>query len=177
MAGDIFVAISVNIHLIFTLRIRNHMSDSSQLLVRRIKEGTVIDHIESGKALTVLRILNITGTEGNVITVALNVPSSKHAKKDIIKVEDRFLKKDETDKLALIAPTATINIISDYKVVEKRRIQLPDSIVGIFRCPNLKCVTNSDDYIRPSIDIIDKQNIVLKCRYCARVVGVNEVLS
>jgi aspartate carbamoyltransferase regulatory subunit len=82
------------------------MSDSSQLLVRRIKEGTVIDHIESGKALTVLRILNITGTEGNVITVALNVPSSKHAKKDIIKVEDRFLKKDETDKLALIAPTA-----------------------------------------------------------------------
>ena len=148
------------------------MSDSSQLLVRRIKEGTVIDHIESGKALTVLRILNITGAEGNVITVALNVPSSKHAKKDIIKVEDRFLKKDETDKLALIAPTATINIISDYKVVEKRRIQLPDAIIGIFRCPNLKCVTNSDDYISPSIDIIDKQKIVLKCRYCARVVGI-----
>ncbi|HZD34400.1 MAG TPA: aspartate carbamoyltransferase regulatory subunit [Nitrososphaeraceae archaeon] len=153
------------------------MSDSSQLLVRRIKEGTVIDHIESGKALTVLRILNITGREGNVITVALNVPSSKHAKKDIIKVEDRLLKKDETDKLALIAPTATINIISDYKVVEKRKIQLPDAIIGIFRCPNLKCVTNSDDYIRPSIDIIDKQNIVLKCRYCARVIGIDELVG
>jgi len=172
-----FIAKYNHIYFLFTLTFEIIMSDSSQLLVRRIKEGTVIDHIESGKALTVLRILNITGTEGNVITVALNVPSSKHAKKDIIKVEDRFLEKDETDKLALIAPTATINIINDYKVVEKRRIQLPDSIIGIFRCPNLKCVTNSDDYIRPSIDIIDKQKIILKCRYCARIVGINELLS
>ena len=27
------------------------MSDTSQLLVRRIKDGTVVDHIENGKAL------------------------------------------------------------------------------------------------------------------------------
>ena len=87
------------------------MSDTRQLLVRRIKDGTVIDHIESGKALLVLRTLNITGKEGNVITVALNVPSSKHNKKDIIKVENRFLEKNETNKLALIAPHTTINII------------------------------------------------------------------
>src|SRR3712207_8799665 len=65
------------------------MSDTSRLLVRRIKDGTVIDHIEAGKALVVLRALSITGKEGNVITVALNVPSSKHGKKDIIKVENR----------------------------------------------------------------------------------------
>ena len=119
------------------------MSDSSQLLVRRIKDGTVIDHIESAKAFFVLRALNIAGKEGNVITVALNVPSSKHGKKDIIKVENRFLETAETNKLALIAPRATINIIKDYRVVEKRKIQLPDSIVGIFRCPNLNCITNS----------------------------------
>ena len=153
------------------------MSDTRQLLVRRIKDGTVIDHVESGKALLVLRTLNITGKEGNVITVALNVPSSKHNKKDIIKVENRFLEKNETNKLALIAPHTTINIIKDYKLVEKRKIQLPDSIIGVFKCTNLKCVTNSDDYIKPSIDIIDKQNIVLKCRYCARIVSINELLS
>ena len=135
------------------------MSDTSQLLVRRIKDGTVIDHIESGKALLVLHALNITGKEGNVITVALNVPSNKHNKKDIIKVENRFLEKDDTDKLALIAPFATTNIIKDYKLVEKRKIQLPSFIVGIFRCPNLKCVTNSDEYIKPTIDIIDKEKI------------------
>ena len=79
------------------------MPDTSQLIVRRIRNGTVIDHIEAGKALFVLRVLNITGLEGEVITVALNVPSSKHEKKDIIKVENKYLEKDETNKLALIS--------------------------------------------------------------------------
>ena len=152
------------------------MSDSSQLLVRRIKDGTVIDHIESGKALLVLRALNITGKEGNVITAALNVPSSKHEKKDIIKVENRFLETNETNKLALIAPRATINIIKDYRLVEKRKIQLPDFIVGIFRCPNLKCITNSGEDINPTIDIIDKEKIILKCRYCMRILSIDELV-
>jgi aspartate carbamoyltransferase regulatory subunit len=153
------------------------MSDTRQLLVRRIKDGTVIDHIESGKALLVLRTLDITGKEGNVITVALNVPSSKHNKKDIIKVENKFLEKDETNKLALIAPHATINIIKEYRLVEKRKIQLPDSIIGVFKCPNLKCVTNSDEYIKPVINVIDKEKIVLRCKYCFRTLTINELVS
>ena len=153
------------------------MSDSSQLLVRRIKDGTVIDHIESGRAMLVLRTLNITGREGNVITVALNVPSRKHQKKDIIKVENRYFEKHETDKLALIAPHATINIIRDYKLVEKRKIQLPDSIVGIFSCPNLNCVTNSEENIKSTIDMIDKRKIIMKCRYCGRALTISELVS
>ena len=152
------------------------MSDTSQLLVRRIKDGTVVDHIENGKALIVLRVLDITGREGNVVTVALNVPSSKHVKKDIIKVENKFLEKVETDKLALIAPHATINIIRDYKLVEKRKINLPDSIIGIFDCPNLNCVTNSEEDIRSTIDIIDKEKILLRCKYCARTIIIDEIV-
>src|ERR671931_2359864 len=152
------------------------MSDASQLLVRRIRVGTVIDHIESGKAMLVLKALNITGKEGNVITVALNVPSSKHGKKDIIKVENRFLQTDETNKLALIAPHATINIIKDYKLVEKRKIQLPESIVGIFKCPNLKCITNSGEGIRSIIDVINKEKVVLECRYCSRTLSIDELV-
>ncbi len=153
------------------------MSNASQLLVRRIKDGTVIDHIEAGKALVVLRIIDITGKDGNVITVALNVPSNKHVKKDIVKVENRFLMNYETDKLALIAPRATINIIRDYKLVEKRKIELPDSIVGIFKCPNLKCISNSDEDISPILDIVDKQRIILECRYCARTLTINDLVS
>ena len=152
------------------------MSDASQLLVRRIRVGTVIDHIESGKAMLVLKALNITGKEGNVITVALNVPSSKHGKKDIIKVENRFLQTDETNKLALIAPHATINIIKDYKLVEKRKIQLPESIVGIFKCPNLKCISNGEEDVKPTIDIVDREKIVLKCRYCGRTISTDELV-
>lgn len=152
------------------------MSDTSQLLVRRIKDGTVIDHIEAGKALLVLRALSITGKEGNVITVALNVPSSKHGKKDIIKVENRFLETSETNKLALIAPRATINIIRDYKLIEKRKIQLPESIIGIFKCPNMKCITNSGEQIKSIIDVIDKEKVILECRYCSRTLSIDELV-
>jgi|ERR1051326_2749121 len=152
------------------------VSDTNQLLVRRIRDGTVIDHIEAGKALVVLRALSITGIEGNVITVAMHVPSSKHGKKDIIKVENRFLEISETNKLALIAPRATVNIIRGYKLVEKRKVQLPASITGIFKCPNLKCITNSGEGIKSSIDVIDKEKVVLKCRYCGRTILIDELV-
>ena len=153
------------------------MSESSQLLVRRIKNGTVIDHVESPRALLVLNILNITGQEGNVITVALNVPSIKHGKKDIIKVENKFLEKKETDKLALIAPNATINIIKNYTLSEKRRIQLPDNIIGFFKCPNLRCITNTEEGLKSKIEIIDKKSITLRCQYCARSITTNELIN
>jgi len=108
----------------------------ADLIVRKIKNGTVIDHIEAGKGLKVLNALGIDGKDGNVITIALNVPSSKVTKKDIIKVENRFLKDSDTNKLALIAPKATVNIIKDYKLVEKRRVTLPNEIERIFKCSN-----------------------------------------
>ena len=90
--------------------------EQSELLVRRIKEGTVIDHIDEGKGLQVLSALRIDGGDGSLITIALNVPSGKFKKKDIIKVENKFLKDDDTNKIALIAPSATINMIKDYKL-------------------------------------------------------------
>src|SRR3990170_3367633 len=80
----------------------------SDLIVRRIKDGTVIDHIDQGRGLRVLEALEIDGREGNVITIALNVPSGKSKKKDIIKVENRYLEDDDTNKLAVIAPNSTI---------------------------------------------------------------------
>ncbi|HKG70445.1 MAG TPA: aspartate carbamoyltransferase regulatory subunit, partial [Nitrososphaeraceae archaeon] len=82
----------------------------------------------------------------------------------------------ETNKLALIAPRSTINIIRDYKLLEKRKVQMPHSIVGIFKCPNLKCITNSGEEIRSLIDVIDKEKVVLKCRYCARTLSTDELV-
>ena len=87
--------------------------EQSDLAVRRIKDGTVIDHIDVGNGLKVLEALQIDGSDGNVITIALNVPSGKLKKKDMIKVEGKFLEDDDTNKLAVIAPTSTVNIIKD----------------------------------------------------------------
>jgi len=147
----------------------------SDLIVRRISEGTVIDHIDEGKGLKVLDALGIDGKDGSVITIALNVPSGKFKKKDIIKVENMFLKDDDTNKLAVIAPKATVNIIRSYKLIEKRRVSLPNEIDRIFRCSNPECITNSNEHIESIMDVVDKAGLVLRCRYCTRILDVNQL--
>jgi aspartate carbamoyltransferase regulatory subunit len=147
----------------------------SNLIVRRIKDGTVIDHIDSGKGLKVLEALGMDGKDGNVITIALNVPSGKFSKKDIIKVENRYLQDFDTNKLAVISPKATINIIKDYKLVEKRHVSLPNKIEKIFRCSNPDCITNSKEDIESTMEVIDKTGLVLRCKYCTRILDVNQL--
>ncbi|ARS65201.1 MAG: aspartate carbamoyltransferase regulatory subunit [Nitrosopumilus sp.] len=149
--------------------------EQSELMVRRIKEGTVIDHIDEGKGLQVLDALRIDGQDGSLITLAMNVPSGKSKKKDIIKVENKFLKDDDTNKIAIIASKATINIIKNYKLIEKRRVALPNEIDKIFRCTNPDCITNSTEHIESIMDVIDKDGMVLKCRYCARILDVSKI--
>lgn len=153
-------------------------AEETQLLIRRIKEGTVIDHIKAGEALHVLRILGITGKEGEIVSVAMNVPSAKIVKKDVIKVANRFLKSEETDKLALVAPLATVNIIKNYKVSEKRKVELPNVFKGLLRCPNPTCVSNLErEPIVPTIDVVDKEAPLLRCRFCQRLISPGESLS
>ncbi len=149
------------------------MLEQSELLVRRIREGTVIDHIDEGMGLKVLDALRIDGRDGSLITIALNVPSGKYKKKDIIKVEDKFLKDDDTNKLAVIAPKATINMIKNYRLVEKRRVSLPSEIDRIFLCSNPDCITNSTERIEAVMDVVDKVGRILKCRYCSRTLDVD----
>jgi len=105
-----------------------------ELRVKSIINGTVIDHIAGGQALNVLKILGISGTTDATVSVVMNVESGKLGKKDIVKVEDRELLEEELNRIALIAPNASINIIRDYKVIEKRPVDLPDEIVGVVRC-------------------------------------------
>ena len=109
--------------------------DKEELRVRSIRNGSVIDHITAGNALNVLRILGITGISTAIVSVVMNVPSKRLAfgRKDIVKIEDRELVPAEVDKIALIAPQATINIIRDYEVVQKKLVVLPDLITHVVR--------------------------------------------
>ncbi|RLF81455.1 aspartate carbamoyltransferase regulatory subunit, partial [Thermococci archaeon] len=114
-----------------------------ELKVSAINKGTVIDHIPSGKGLKVLEILNLP--KDSTILVAINVKSRKLGKKDIIKVEGKILSEDEVNKIALIAPTATVNIIDKWEVVDKKKVEAPDEIVGIIKCANPNCITNYEE--------------------------------
>ncbi|MHA1370187.1 MAG: aspartate carbamoyltransferase regulatory subunit, partial [Promethearchaeota archaeon] len=101
-----------------------------QLRVRKITQGTVIDHIPAGKALTVFKLLGISESCGEIISIAMNIPSSKIGKKDIIKIENIFLSEKDFNKIALIAPKATINKIQNTKIAKKEYVAVPDRLNG-----------------------------------------------
>lgn len=137
-----------------------------ELRVKPIRNGTVIDHIAGGQALNVLKILGISGTSDATVSVVMNVESGKLGKKDIVKVEDRELKEEEVNRIALIAPNATINIIRDFLVIEKHHVNLPDQIMGVVRCQNPNCISNTEEPIKSRITVKAKNPVLLRCVYC-----------
>ncbi|KDS90928.1 aspartate carbamoyltransferase [Halorubrum saccharovorum] len=137
-----------------------------ELRVSKIRDGTVIDHVEGGQALNVLAILGIDGSEGFGVSVGMNVPSDRLGRKDIVKVEERELSQSEVDVLSLIAPEATINIVRDFEVVEKNRVTRPDSVTGVLSCPNRNCITNADEPVDTRFDVVADG---VRCDYCSTI--------
>ena len=147
------------------------------LRVSKIKDGTVIDHITSGHALDIAKILGITDRRAGVVTIAMNVPSKNLGHKDMVKIEGRVLAASEVDKIALLAPRATINIVKDYKVVEKQRAKLPDTIRGIVKCDNPACVSNSNEPVQTKFYVEKEEPLRLKCHYCGHIMEKADVLK
>ncbi len=147
------------------------------LRVSKIKNGTVIDHITGGHALDVVKILEITGHGSGVVSIAMNVPSKRLGVKDVVKVEGRILAASEVDKIALLAPHATINIIKEYKVVDKNRVKLPNTLQGIVKCDNPSCISNSTEPVQSKFYVEKEEPLRLKCHYCGHVMEKSDVLK
>ncbi|MFO7955976.1 MAG: aspartate carbamoyltransferase regulatory subunit [Candidatus Brocadiia bacterium] len=140
-----------------------------QLSVSAIRNGTVIDHIRNEATFKVAEILRLEREE-QVVLVGMNLPSGKVGRKGLIKVESRELTPDEVNKIALIAPDATLNIIKDYAVVEKRHVEMPESVEEIVRCVNPNCVTNKQD-VATRFEVIGSSPPSLRCVYCERTMS------
>jgi len=148
---------------------------AKELIVSKIKDGTVIDHIPAGKAFEVLRVLGIKGSEGLRIAIVINADSTRFGRKDIVKIEGRFLSKEETAIIALIAPTATINIIRNYEVVEKRKVSPPKIISGLIKCPNATCITRHEG-ILTTFELLSGE-LRAKCIYCGMEIPYDEFID
>lgn len=149
-----------------------------ELRVSKIAVGTVIDHIDAGRALYVLRILGLTGAEGLTMAIVMNVPSQKLGKKDIVKVEGVFLKRDQVSKIALIAPSATINIIKNYDVIEKVKVSVPPLIEGLLKCANPNCITNQPhEPVTSKFKVLSVRPLRLRCDYCGAELNHNDVIA
>lgn len=140
--------------------------NKEELQVAALKDGTVIDHIPSAKLFTVVSLLRLEKMKSN-ITIGFNLDSKKLGKKGIIKIADKFFDDEEINRIAVVAPSVKLNIIRNYEVVEKKRVQLQDELKGIIRCANPNCITNNEPM--PTLfHVIDKEKCQIRCHYCEK---------
>ena len=139
-----------------------------ELVVSALENGTVLDHIPAENVYKSIDLLNLRGVESQ-ITIGINLASKLYGRKGIIKIADKFFEDEDLNKLALIAPKATVNIIRDFKVVEKKKITMPKEITGIARCMNPKCVTNHQPIKTRFTTIAKGDEISLLCHFCEKV--------
>ncbi len=142
-----------------------------ELRITPIRNGTVIDHIANGLALDVLRIIGVRDLDkDSTVSIALHVRSGKIGWKDIVKVENMELSPRKVNAIALISPSATISIIRDHQVREKRAVDLPEHVTGVVRCPNINCISNQGEPIESDFRVVRRRPVVLRCAYCDRQV-------
>ena len=162
--------------------------NNKELQVAAIENGTVIDHIPSNQLFKVASLLELDKMEGNTITIANNLPSKKCGFKGMIKISDKFFNDDEISqrggaayreaqisRIALVAPNVILNIIRNYEVVEKKRVALPDEIIGLVKCNNPKCITNNEP-MPTRFEVIDKEAGTIKCHYCERKINKDDII-
>lgn len=144
-----------------------NINDKKQLLVSAIESGTVIDHIPASSLFKVIKILGLDRIR-NQITFGTNLESKTSGKKAIIKIAGKFFEDDDIDRIALVAPKAKLNIIRDYQVIEKRVVEVPDTINAIAKCMNPKCITNFEK-VTTRFRVVSKKPVALKCLYCEKI--------
>lgn len=144
-----------------------------ELKVSAIRNGTVIDHIAAGKAFEVAKILGLEHSSAEV-SLAMNVSSRKSGVKDIIKVENRELSEKEVAVISLVAPFATVNIIQEYEVKRKVKVEIPREIIGILTCSNPNCITKTEP-VKTTFLLESSHPLRIRCSYCERVLTEEDV--
>ena len=157
------------------------MSEGRELLIRAIKNGIVIDHIPSEKVFAIVEILKLKEYSER-LTVATNMPSSSLGRKGIIKIEEKILEEKELNNISLLAPNVTINIIDNYEVVEKSKLDKLDKVIGLMKCDNPKCISNHENietkFIRVEEDLNEnnlEEKTKYKCFYCEKIILEDEI--
>jgi aspartate carbamoyltransferase regulatory subunit len=139
---------------------------AKELIVSAIENGTVIDHIPSESLFQVIKILNLKNFD-NQMLFGSNLDSKKFGKKGIIKVKNKFFERDDINKIALVAPQATLIVIKDFTVIEKRNVEIPDFIDDIVKCFNPNCITNIEN-VSTKFEVVSKKDVILHCHYCEK---------
>ncbi|KGN83157.1 MULTISPECIES: aspartate carbamoyltransferase regulatory subunit [unclassified Porphyromonas] len=141
--------------------------NKNTMMVESICDGTVLDHIPSDKLFAIVALLRLDQFSAPV-TIGNNLESKRYGRKGIIKMTDRFFTEEEISRITILAPDIRLNVIRDFKVVEKKALKLPKEVVALVRCLNPKCITNNEPMPTRFSVVQDKQRVHLECHYCGR---------
>lgn len=141
---------------------------NTTLSVSAIRDGTVIDHIQVGQALSILRLLRLH-CHHKQISLGLHLKSRSMGRKDLIKIEDWIASPEEVAQIALFSPHATVNLIQEYRVSNKLKVQLPASIRAVFHCPNPRCITHAE-VMETHFTVEEKgTHLFFHCTFCEKL--------
>jgi len=128
-----------------------------------ITNGFVIDHITAGRGMRLYDLLGLDNLDCSVAIIK-NVASKKMGKKDIIKIDADI--DINIDVIGYVDPGTTVNVIKNCKLVEKRTLELPQTLTNVIKCKNPRCITSTEQEINHIFKLTDKDNGVYRCIYC-----------
>ena len=128
-----------------------------------IQNGIVIDHITAGRGMRLYELLGLEKLDCSVAIIK-NVHSAKQGKKDIIKIDADV--PVDLDVIGYVDPGVTVNIIRGGVLVEKKRIDMPETLVNVIFCKNPRCITSCEQELKHIFKLTDRKNKVYRCIYC-----------
>ena len=133
------------------------------MVIDSINNGIVIDHITSGKSMTLYKFLNLDKLTCSVAIIK-NAPSSKNGKKDIIKIDE--LIDIDVDVLGYLDPGVSVNTIKDGKIVSKFNPVLPERLVDVIKCKNPRCISQDEQELTHIFKLTEREKRIYRCIYC-----------
>ena len=128
-----------------------------------IQNGIVIDHITAGRGMKLYELLHLEQLDCSVAIIK-NVHSQKQGKKDIIKIDADI--PVNLDVIGYVDPGVTVNVIRGGELVEKKRIDMPETLVNVIFCKNPRCITSCEQELKHIFKLTDRKNKVYRCLYC-----------
>ena len=143
------------------------MIEEKEIIVKKIEKGIVIDHIPRSASAKIIQMLKLYNRFE--FYTGINCHSYKLGRKDFIKIVNGDLSNEELNKIALIAPGATVMRIKDYNIIEKIPITISKEICNLVKCPNAGCITNQEPYRNTQFLKLTEKPLKLKCKFCERI--------
>ena len=128
-----------------------------------IQNGVVIDHITAGGGVKLYELLGLDTIDCSVALIR-NVASKKMGRKDIIKIDASI--PVNLDVIGYVDPDATVNIIRNGVLVEKKSIPMPEQLVNVIKCKNPRCITTCEQELDHIVRLTDREQKVYRCIYC-----------